>query len=48
MALAWNPSYLGSRDQDDLGLKPTEAYSWRDSVLKKLITKKGLVKWLKV
>jgi hypothetical protein len=35
-----NPSYSGSRDQEDLNLKP-------DPILKNL-HKKGLVEWLKV
>jgi hypothetical protein len=43
-----NPSCSGGRDQDDQGLEASPANSSRDSILKKLFTKKGLVKWLKV
>jgi hypothetical protein len=42
-----NPSYSGGRDQEDRGLKPAQANSLRDPILKKPI-KKGLVKWLMV
>jgi hypothetical protein len=45
---AWNPSYSGGSDQGDRGLKPAGANSPRDPILKKKITKIGLVKWLKV
>jgi hypothetical protein len=43
-----NPSYSGGRDQEDQGLKTAQANSSRDPILKKTITKKGLVEWLKV
>jgi hypothetical protein len=45
-----NPSYSGDRDQEDHGLKPTQANSFHDPVLKKCIThtQKGLVEWLEV
>jgi hypothetical protein len=36
------------RDQEDCGSKPAQANSLRDPILKKPITKKGLVEWLKV
>jgi hypothetical protein len=41
MAHAYNPSYAGGREQEDYGLKPACANSWRDSVSKTPITKKG-------
>jgi hypothetical protein len=45
---AGNPSYSGSRDQEDHSLKPAWATSSQDSISKKKpITKKGLVEWLK-
>jgi hypothetical protein len=34
-----NPVYSGDRDQEDQGLKPTQAHSLRAPVSKKLITK---------
>jgi hypothetical protein len=37
---ACNPSYSGSRDQEDCGLKPARANSSRDPTLKIPITKK--------
>jgi hypothetical protein len=40
-----NPSYSGSRDQEDRSLKPAQANSVQDPIAKKLITKKGLVAW---
>jgi hypothetical protein len=43
-----NPSYSGGRDQEDHGSKTTRVNSSRDPVLKNLITKIGLVEWLKV
>jgi hypothetical protein len=43
-----NPSYSGSRDQEDRGLKPPQANSSRDPISKIPDTKKGLVEWLKV
>jgi hypothetical protein len=49
VAHTYNPSYSGSRDQEDQGSKPTQANSLRDTCLKKPFTKKvGLVEWLKV
>jgi hypothetical protein len=42
-----NPSYSGSRDQEDCGLKPAWANSSQDPILKKL-HKKGLVERFKV
>jgi hypothetical protein len=41
VAYACNPSYSGSRDQEDCGSKPTQANSLQDPISKKLITKKG-------
>jgi hypothetical protein len=38
-----NPSYSGSRDQEDHGLKPAWANSSRDPISEKLNTKKELV-----
>jgi hypothetical protein len=46
-AHACDPSYSGDRDQEDLGSKPAWATSSQDTILKKAITKKGLVEWLK-
>jgi hypothetical protein len=48
VAHSCNPSYSGGRDQEDHGLKPAQANSSKDPIMKKLITKKGLVEWLKV
>jgi hypothetical protein len=48
VAHAYNPSYSGGRDQEDLGLKPTWANSSRDPTSKKSFTKIGLVECLKV
>jgi hypothetical protein len=49
VAHASNPSYLGGRDQEDLGLKPAWANSSQDPILKKKKNhKKGLVEWFKV
>jgi hypothetical protein len=45
---ACNPSYSGGRDQENHGSKPAQENSWKDPISKKLITKKGLVLWLKV
>jgi hypothetical protein len=42
-----NPSYSGGRDQEDGGLKPARANSSRDPMLKKPITEKRPVEWLK-
>jgi hypothetical protein len=41
-----NPSYSGGRDQEDLHLKPGQANSLCEPILKKT-NKKGLVEWLK-
>jgi hypothetical protein len=41
VAHAYNPSYLGGRDQEDHGLKPAQANSLQDPISKKSITKKG-------
>jgi hypothetical protein len=35
VANAYNPSYSESRDQEDHGLKPAQANSLRDPILKK-------------
>jgi hypothetical protein len=43
-----NPSYSGSRDQEDHSSKPAQANRSQDSILKNPITKTGLVDWLKV
>jgi hypothetical protein len=48
MTHACNPSYSGDRNQEDHGSKPAQANSSQDPILKKPITKKGLVEWLKV
>jgi hypothetical protein len=40
-------SYLGDRDQEDQGSEPVGVNSSQDLFSKKLITKKGLVEWLK-
>jgi hypothetical protein len=48
VAHACNPSYSGGRDQEDHGLKPAQANSLQDPILKKPFTKTGLVEWLKV
>jgi hypothetical protein len=45
---AYNPSYSGSRDQEDLGSKPAQANSSVSPYHEKTFTQKGLVKWLKV
>jgi hypothetical protein len=47
VAHACNPSYSGGRDQEDHGLKPVQANSSQDPILKNTITKIGLVEWLK-
>jgi hypothetical protein len=41
VAHAYNPSYSGGRDQEDCSLKPVQANSSWDPILKKSITKKG-------
>jgi hypothetical protein len=46
VAHSCNPSYSGGNDQEDFGSKLPQAN--RDPISKKPITKKGLVKWLKV
>jgi hypothetical protein len=46
----YNPSCSGGRDKEDQGSKPAQAKNWRDTILKKPLTKKkkkGLVEWLK-
>jgi hypothetical protein len=48
MAHTYNPSYSGGRDQEDSSLKSDWANSSQDPILKKPITKKGLVEWLKM
>jgi hypothetical protein len=51
LANACNLTYAGSRDQEDLSLKPAWANSLRDPISKKkkkIHCKKGLVEWLKV
>jgi hypothetical protein len=50
MAHTYNPSYSGSRDQDDHSSRPAWANSSRDPILKTLNTHthtKRLVEWLK-
>jgi hypothetical protein len=47
-AVAYNPSYSGSRAQEDCSSKPARTNSSRDPVSKKSITKIGLVEWLKM
>jgi hypothetical protein len=48
VACSCDPSYLGGRDQEDSGSKPAWANSSLDPILKKPITKIGLVEWLKL
>jgi hypothetical protein len=48
VALACNPSYLGGRNQEDQGSKPSWANSSRDPISKEPSQKIGLVEWLKV
>jgi hypothetical protein len=45
VAHSYNPSYSGSRDQEDCGSKSAQENSLRDCTLKKPITKKRLMKW---
>jgi hypothetical protein len=45
---AYSPSYSGRDDQEDRGLKPAQANSSRDPILKKTHHKKGLMQWLTV
>jgi hypothetical protein len=47
VAYACNPSYSGGRDQEDYSLKPGQAKSSQDPILKKP-SQKGLVEWLQV
>jgi hypothetical protein len=46
VAYAYNPSYLGGRDQEDQG--SNTAKQFMRPYLEKLFTKIGLVEWLKV
>jgi hypothetical protein len=49
VAHACNPSYSGSRDQEDRGSKPAQANSSQHPNSKKPFTKKiGLEEWLEV
>jgi hypothetical protein len=48
LAHACNPSYSGSRDQEDLGWKLAKANSSQDPISKKTLHKKVLVEWLMV
>jgi hypothetical protein len=48
VAYACNPSYSGGRDQEDPSLKPAQANSSGDPILKIPTTKIGLMEWLKV
>jgi hypothetical protein len=48
VAHAYNPSYSGGRDQEDLSSKPAQENSSQDLYLKKTHHNKGLVEWLKV
>jgi hypothetical protein len=48
VAHACNSGYSGRRHQENSSLKPTWAKSSQGPILKKTITKKGLVEWLKV
>jgi hypothetical protein len=48
LALAYNPTYSGGRDQKDQGSKPAWANNLQDTISKKNLTQKGLVEWLKV
>jgi hypothetical protein len=43
-----NPSYSRGRDRENHSLKPAWANSAQDPIMKKKITKIGLVEWLKV
>jgi hypothetical protein len=40
VAHAYNPCYTGGRDQEDHSLKPAQANSFRDPILKKTLHKK--------
>jgi hypothetical protein len=49
VAYTSNPSYFGDRDQEDHGLKPAQANSFREPILKNTHHTKGwLVEWLEV
>jgi hypothetical protein len=48
VAHAYNPSYSGGRDQEDLGSEPAWANTSVRPYLEKPFTKIGLVEWLKV
>jgi hypothetical protein len=48
VAHTYDPSYSGSRDQEDQGSKPVQANRSRDPISKKIHHRKGLEKWLKV
>jgi ribosomal protein S21 len=48
VAHTYNPSYSGGRDQEDCSSKAAPANSSARPYLKKLFTKIGLVRWLKV
>jgi hypothetical protein len=47
VAHAYNPSYSGGGDQEDHSSKSAWTNSLGDPILKKPITKNGLVEWLK-
>jgi hypothetical protein len=47
-AYIYNPSYSGSRDQEDHGSKPAQANNSWDPILEKPFTKTGMMEWLKV
>jgi hypothetical protein len=46
VAHAYNPNYLGDKDQEDHGSKPAWENNLRDPISKILNTKTGLVEWL--
>jgi hypothetical protein len=50
VAQACNPNYSEGRDLEDFGLTSAggEKFGLREPMLKKPITRKGLVEWLKV
>jgi hypothetical protein len=48
VAHACNPSYSGSRDQEDRGSKPSPTNSSAKPYLKKSFTKISPVEWLRV
>jgi hypothetical protein len=41
VAQAYNPSYLAGRDQEDWGLKPSQANTLQDPISKNIQQKKG-------